>query len=618
MNRTHLRILILVMIALAVGCRTTADVQRDYAQTFAPAEVQAAPSAAAGMHDVKLRIWVDQEYRAHVIGWPDKVRELVERANTVVGPAYGIHFVPELRNWTREREDADLERALEDLEKLDPGQDVGWVLGLTGVLGVATPNIHDIGRAELYSKHMVEHAMDDAAEGQAFDRAFTALSQDERLKLYRDRMHHKELVVFLHEWAHTLGAAHTRILSDLLYPAYDNSQTAFGPPNAEILQQNLAERLRDANAVSTPAARAVVLKALQRDGCPACDPADLPKDLAAASINAAPAPALAPAPAPKADALTESERAQANDALALASHGDALGAWPLVDGLAKRHPNLVYAQELACNVGVRAPSPVDGRPACQRWQELAPKDGRARLGLALAEDSAGARGAAATRLVDAEELLALDAAVSPAVWSDADWLGRKLQVLTAVDRAAPHLESSTAAKEASWSTHQRRRLGLPPDASPFQVEPAQEPEYAAQHAKASDALAHDQLATAQRTIDGALARWPGAPGLLGLRCQLREARNQLDAARADCEAALKAWPDAVWPHFDLGLMALDRRDLETAQRQLTRVTELDPTIKSAWRNLLQIASAQRRADEVERLRNAYKEVFGEFPPASGK
>jgi len=614
MTRAHLEILLLALAMLAAGCRTTADIQRDYAQTLAPAEVQGAPtSTAAGAHDVKLRIWVDQEYQAHVIGWPDKVRDMVDRANAVVGPAYGIRFVPELHSWNREREDPNLERALEDLEKLDPGTDVGWVLGLTGVMGMATPNIHDIGRAKLYSKHMVEHAMDDAAEGQALDRAFTALSQDERIKLYRDRLHHKELVVLLHEWAHTLGAVHTRILSDLLYPSYDNTQGTFGPPNAEIIQQNLAERLRDANAVNTQAAHEVVLKALQRDGCPACDPADLPKDLALAQSAPAAVQATTPPVKAPADALTESERAQANDAYARLKAGDTVGAWSLAQGLAKRHPDLAAAQVLACGVAAHAPSDVDGRFACERWQQLAPKDGRAKLGLAFVEAGSGANAAAATRLVEAEELLALDTAVTPDTWGDAEALGRRLQVLSAVERAAPHLEATESAKASAWSTHQRRRLGLPPDASPFQLEPAQEPEFATLHTQASDALAHNQLAAAQRIIDAGLARWPGAPGLLGLRCQLREARNDLDTARADCEAALKAWPDAVWPHFDLGLMALDRRDFATAQKQLTRVTELDPTIKSAWRNLIQIANAQRRLDEVERLRSAYKKQFGEFP-----
>ena len=34
------------------------------------------------------------------------------------------------------------------------------------------------------------------------------LSADDRQRTYRDRRTHKEMVVFLHEWAHTLGVLH--------------------------------------------------------------------------------------------------------------------------------------------------------------------------------------------------------------------------------------------------------------------------------------------------------------------------------------------------------------------------------------------------------------------------
>ncbi|MGZ6123653.1 MAG: hypothetical protein ACXWLR_01765, partial [Myxococcales bacterium] len=68
------------------------------------------------------------------------------------------------------------------------------------------------------------------------------LSTEEREGLARERRVHKEVAVFLHEWAHTLGAFHERSPDWLLSPMYDTAQSAFSEGSARIIRIGLLHR----------------------------------------------------------------------------------------------------------------------------------------------------------------------------------------------------------------------------------------------------------------------------------------------------------------------------------------------------------------------------------------
>jgi hypothetical protein len=84
------------------------------------------------------------------------------------------------------------------------------VVGFVSSLRVFTAAQEDLGRACMFCRHFVLRGMFSAAESDAIDRALPLLSCAERENLARERRIHKETALFLHEWAHTLGAFHDR------------------------------------------------------------------------------------------------------------------------------------------------------------------------------------------------------------------------------------------------------------------------------------------------------------------------------------------------------------------------------------------------------------------------
>jgi tetratricopeptide (TPR) repeat protein len=69
------------------------------------------------------------------------------------------------------------------------------------------------------------------------------MPEDERQQLYSDRRGHKEVVLFLHEWGHSVGLLHEEDRSMIMNPAYDPRQTAFGPFDKEVLALVIEKRL---------------------------------------------------------------------------------------------------------------------------------------------------------------------------------------------------------------------------------------------------------------------------------------------------------------------------------------------------------------------------------------
>ena len=133
-----------------------------------------------------------------------------------------------MRDWDRGHSGAPLsDKVLDELFALDDGKEVDLVVGLvTPLHGVAT-SAHSVGFAAYLSRHFVLRGMDDEQEFLAFEREFKLISAEERQRLYTDRKAHKEVVVFLHEWGHTLGLIHHEDRRVIMNPAYDPEQTQF-------------------------------------------------------------------------------------------------------------------------------------------------------------------------------------------------------------------------------------------------------------------------------------------------------------------------------------------------------------------------------------------------------
>ena len=101
-----------------------------------------------------------------------------------------------------------------------------------------------------------------------------------------------------------------------------------------------------------------------------------------------------------------------------------------------------------------------------------------------------------------------------------------------------------------------------------------------------------------------LARYPGLPGALALRCEagLRQSRA---LARSDCEAALAAFSQGTSARLTLAMLLRRAGDERGAIDHLERVVALDPEQHEAWTELERAYAATgqgQRATDVRRRR----------------
>jgi tetratricopeptide (TPR) repeat protein len=194
---------------------------------------------------IRLRIYADRDYRGTVLRWQGKVKAQIQRINAVLGPVFNVHFeIESLREWDRSHAGVQLgDPLIEELMALDPAREVDLVIGLvTPLRGVAT-SAHHVGIARLLSRHFVMRGMDDEQEFQDFEREFKLISAEERQRLYANRKAHKEVVVFLHEWGHTLGLLHEDDRNSIMNPLYRPEESGFSDYDKRIVALVLERRL---------------------------------------------------------------------------------------------------------------------------------------------------------------------------------------------------------------------------------------------------------------------------------------------------------------------------------------------------------------------------------------
>jgi tetratricopeptide (TPR) repeat protein len=221
--------------------------EHDAAQRLAPQGLNVSPGAVpkGEARAIRLRLYADRDYRGVVIRWQAKARAQIQRINAVVGSAFNVRFeVESTRDWDRSHVGVPLgDKLLDELEALDPAKEVDLVVGLvTPLQGVAT-SVHSIGIAGYLSRHFLLRGMDDEQEFRDFEREFKLISAEERQRLYVDRKAHKEVVLFLHEWGHTLGLIHHEERKFIMNTLYDPQQTEFSDYDRQIVGLVVDRRL---------------------------------------------------------------------------------------------------------------------------------------------------------------------------------------------------------------------------------------------------------------------------------------------------------------------------------------------------------------------------------------
>jgi tetratricopeptide (TPR) repeat protein len=100
-----------------------------------------------------------------------------------------------------------------------------------------------------------------------------------------------------------------------------------------------------------------------------------------------------------------------------------------------------------------------------------------------------------------------------------------------------------------------------------------------------------------RATDYGLLTTDQAEGLI-LQARGMLARKHFEEARSVLEPMVAAQPAAVYPRIILSHVYLQERNLESAERVLREIVQLDPTQAESWRNLTVLLREQGRLDEA--------------------
>jgi hypothetical protein len=343
--------------------------QRREAATAGPAAIEAPtakPAAAAG-HVFRVRIWASPTYASQTVDWRAHVRALIEDVNQVLPGAIDVRLdVESLSVWDEAPKDDGAEGSMMALRTSDPGAGVDVVVGMIGGVPRFTRDFHELGLGETFGKHMVVRGTTTVDDQELIDKRFDQLDETERSRLRREYRQHRELAVFLHEYAHTLGAIHESTTSTLMAPAYSRKESAFAPETLGVLRIAVAHR--PANAPIDGRGLAPELLAYyektttapwveaERDAMVAMLRANVPAPPASAGSSASSASARGGASgsdyAVADPALSVDHRAVWSRAVEARAKGDYAGAWALASPLFAAYPKLKSVQDLRCKLAI--------------------------------------------------------------------------------------------------------------------------------------------------------------------------------------------------------------------------------------------------------------------------
>ena len=596
---------LLPVLCLACGGGGAARVK---ASDMEPARL--APTRTEGaVVTARVRVHADAAHRAQNPGHEAAVRRALAGASAVLEPTVGLRLeLVEVRAWERQGE-GNLDAALDELVRLDPGDDVDWVIGQVAALDQVAVELHQLGRAQALGRHLVVRALNDTAEVSLLEQALGGLEEGERQALYARRKRHKEEVVLLHAIGHALGAMHVTGEERLMHPIYEGSQRSFAPENAALMRVAATARA-GADADPTAEWRAVLehirgsTAAVWNEDEKARLVADLEGRVAAAEEGTA--------GLPLGGAVRPDDRDRFRAAERLHAAGQPLDAWEELEPLLDYYPAEASVQRLGCRLAVAArrdPAAIAAR--CGRAAELAPEDPEPPLRLAQAHLAADDRAEAARRARQADALAAkLERGAGP-VWTELVALYRELGAVSwteaAARRAGGAAGAAGAAEAVRWAAMMRARYGLAPGGP---VAPEHEAEFVAAVRDLLSMVYERRFAEAEKQAAAMRRRFGDAPGIDGALCDLEIRRRRYPAARARCARSLERYPDGAWAHYLTGL--LDKRDKKPAEaaRHLERAIELDPELKHAYQVAAELHREAGRADDEARVRAAYQKQFG--------
>lgn len=627
----------LLALWTSAGCGGS-KVQKRRIELLAPTRL--APAEVAhkeAVRTARLRAYATRPYQAQNLRWREDFSEDIDLVNQYLIPAFGLRLeIVAFESWPYEGDGESLGAMIEALEAVDPARDVDWVIGLASAMSSTTDSFHQLGIAHVLGRHLVMRGFEDLDT----ERDLQAIDEPARSRLREARRQHRQATVFLHEWAHTLGAMHVGQVESIMMPGYSRKITGFGEQVEALIRTMLPVRLAPARERSLAAeARALrhYIEALPETRWDVRERAQLLEILTEYEAQGAPEQAAgedagAGTGAQAPGQVPEEVRDAYARVQALHRAGQHAQARAELDELTAAYPAHLEFRLAACRVHLDEAGPSDAaRATCGRVAGIAPAviDGDLLLASALIQAKRQAdAGAVLAGVRDRVAKLAApqagqaEPAAGQAEQAAAAW-NRLVAALRSLD-AVTWAEQAVAAAPAgvdtapviAWTTQLRHRYGLPPDsARRHGIAPEAEGAYLTAVREALALVYRGDYTAAERGARAALRRYRNAPGLHGVLCDLELRRKRADAARGHCQKALAVYDDASWPHYLLGILDLQARKNASGVRHLERSIALDPDLRQAYHALYQAYGRARDRAGQERVGNAYQQRFGQpIPP----
>jgi hypothetical protein len=422
--------------------------QGDAAKKMIPEALRLRPPSASDRAPVTIRVraWAAADYRRQTADWQARFRRILERVDGATRGWPGVRFeLAETREWDRESSERSMGALVDELCRMDPGADGELVVGLVAAMPVFPGAIDNIGMARFRSRCMVMRALHDLAEYDYLRGAFDALTAGERDAIMSKRKVHKEQVIFLHEWAHTLGLVHAKRFQSIMNPSYDSAMRGFSDEEAGVIERVLARAGDDE-------VRAFVEKRQDPDW----EPRD--RQLLMTLFGARPPPPKRVPPPPR--PLDDKDRAMLGEAIELERAGSFQAAWDRVARLESKRPRDAELRLLECRLAFRRPQDAARASiielACGAAAQLAPAAPEPILFLADAHLRAGERDRAGADLDRAEKLLDGAGELSLDGWRTLALLQMAADRPAEALRASAHADHETAVTVAEWASGRRR------------------------------------------------------------------------------------------------------------------------------------------------------------------
>lgn len=236
-------VVVVVVGAVLLGCARLANSREGWQRTSAwmmqPAPIQPPRGAQrpAEVRTFRLRAYADEDYQAHAQDWELRIRDQVRRANELLEVQFGLRFEVEVRRWDRPGRGGALVDALRQLRSAQRG-DADWIVGFVGPVPEDSWQDH-LGVATAFRPELVLRAMMSPADLMRLEIGYDRLTPAEREALANARRLHRETVVFLHEWAHTVGAVHECDNKWIMSETYGVVASGFSPESERLVRLTL-------------------------------------------------------------------------------------------------------------------------------------------------------------------------------------------------------------------------------------------------------------------------------------------------------------------------------------------------------------------------------------------